>query len=322
MQKPKLTRNQIHIISRHSNWPAADIKNRFEQDGIYADSASWAKFIDIVLISLGAAFCLAGVIFFFAYNWDDLHKFAKLCIIGALIIACTLAAIVIKQHQLVKNLLLTAASILVGVLFSVFGQIYQTGADAYDFFLGWTIFTALWALVSGFEVLWLIWLVLANATFVFYVDQAGPGWGAVTVCLIMAVFSSAIILSLRLLSQAGKITQPADWFLKTLALGIAGCFTISVISGVLGHYPPHVYSSMLIAALIYFGGAYYSIRIKSLYYLCLVAISTIFIIAIMLGEAVKFDSGVLIFITLFVVVSITIVVKQLTGLNQKWHGNN
>jgi hypothetical protein len=69
METQRVTRKQIHIISRHSSLPAAGIKKSLQQQGIYAGKASWAKFIDIALLGLGAAFALAGIVFFFAYNW-------------------------------------------------------------------------------------------------------------------------------------------------------------------------------------------------------------------------------------------------------------
>ncbi|RYD91676.1 MAG: DUF2157 domain-containing protein, partial [Sphingobacteriales bacterium] len=207
--------------------------------------------------------------------------------------------------------------------FAVFGQIYQTGADTYDLFLGWTVFTLLWALASRFEPLWLIWLLLANTTFVFYVDQAGPGWAAVTICLIMAAFNTAVVLLLYLLYHFGKITQPAQWFMKTLGLTVAGCITVSIVTGIFDHYPRVMVLSALFAALVYTTAVYYSYREKSLFYLCVIPLSVIIIITMMIADHIKFnDSSLFIIITMFIVTSITLVVKQLTYLNKKWHGNN
>ncbi|MEO7213490.1 DUF2157 domain-containing protein [Mucilaginibacter sp.] len=156
METPRITRKQIHIVSKHSQWPAGGIKQTLHDEGIYANTGSWAKFIDVALLSLGVAFAVAGIIFFFAYNWHTLHKFAKLGIAQLLLLAAVLVVLFVKLPGLIKNIVLTGASVLVGLLFSVFGQIYQTGAEAYDFFLGWTVFILIWAIVAEFAPLWLI----------------------------------------------------------------------------------------------------------------------------------------------------------------------
>ena len=45
------------------------------------------------LLSLGIAFLVSGVIFFFAYNWASLHKFIKLGLLQALIITMVCVAV-------------------------------------------------------------------------------------------------------------------------------------------------------------------------------------------------------------------------------------
>ena len=143
----KIEREDIQIITRHSNWSEKSIDNILKKD-IYSDKQSWHKFLRLFFISLGVGFTTAGIIFFFAYNWADLHKFIKIGLIEGLIISLTLVILFSKISLDIKNILFTGTSILVGVLFAVFGQIYQTGANAYDFFLGWTMFITIWVFVS------------------------------------------------------------------------------------------------------------------------------------------------------------------------------
>jgi hypothetical protein len=38
---------------------------------------AWRKFLDYTLLALGVAFALSGVIFFFAFNWAEMHRFLK-----------------------------------------------------------------------------------------------------------------------------------------------------------------------------------------------------------------------------------------------------
>ena len=68
-----------------------------------------------------------------------------------------LAICILYNHIVVQsnpmNVSHNGATFLIGTLFAVFGQIYQTGADAYDLFLGWTLFTILWAVAIRFAPL-------------------------------------------------------------------------------------------------------------------------------------------------------------------------
>ena len=117
---------------------------------------------------MGVGFTVAGIIFFFAYNWEELPKFAKLGIVEVLLVASVLLATFTHWNKLVKQILLTGATFLIGTLLAVFGQIYQTGADAYDLFLGWTLFTILWAVAIRFAPLWLTFIGLLCTTIWLY----------------------------------------------------------------------------------------------------------------------------------------------------------
>ena len=57
--------------------------------------------------------------------------------------------------------LLIGASVLTGVLLAVIGQVFQTGADAFELFLVWTVLILPWTLASRSAAHWLVWLVVA-----------------------------------------------------------------------------------------------------------------------------------------------------------------
>ncbi len=134
----------------------------------------WKQFLSIFLLAAGVGFTVAGIIFFFAYNWEDLPKFAKLGIVQTLLVASVLLTVFTRWNILIKQIILTGATFLVGTLFAVFGQIYQTGADAYDLFLGWTLFTILWAFAIRFTPIWLMFIGLLCTTIWLYAMQIVP----------------------------------------------------------------------------------------------------------------------------------------------------
>ena len=155
------------IIKKQKHMEKTD-SSPLSRQALYADKKQWNQFLSIFLLAVGVGFTVAGIIFFFAYNWEELPKFAKLGIVEVLLVASVLLATFTHWNKLVKQILLTGATFLIGTLFAVFGQIYQTGADAYDLFLGWTLFTILWAVAIRFAPLWLTFIGLLCTTIWLY----------------------------------------------------------------------------------------------------------------------------------------------------------
>ena len=135
-----MDRADIYIISKNSNWKTSSVAKTLETD-VYNNASDWKKFLKILLISFAIGFTTAGIVFFFAFNWNDLHRFAKLGLVESILVSVILLALFIK-NALVKNILFTAASLLVGALFAVFGQAYQTSATAFVFYFCFGLLTS------------------------------------------------------------------------------------------------------------------------------------------------------------------------------------
>nr|WP_241878821.1 DUF2157 domain-containing protein [Psychrobacter sp. PraFG1]UNK05419.1 DUF2157 domain-containing protein [Psychrobacter sp. PraFG1] len=80
-----------------------------------------------------------------AYNWTAMGKMGKFALVQSALIVSVLGYVafaykrstVSAQHKtyLIEPLLLLIASVVVGSLLALFGQIYQTGADSWQLFL-------------------------------------------------------------------------------------------------------------------------------------------------------------------------------------------
>lgn len=138
------------------------------------DDAGWNLWAGRALLALGAGQVLAGVIFFFAWNWAELPPFAKFGIVEAGIAAATITALVIGLDRAVGQVSLIAASVLIGVLLAVIGQVYQTGADAWTLFAAWTVLMLPFVLASRAPAHWLVWLVVLYLALALYAKQV---WG-------------------------------------------------------------------------------------------------------------------------------------------------
>ncbi len=114
----------IQLITSYSNWSQQSVDKALK-DHVYNGSPSWKSFLRFLFLALGVGFTTAGIIFFFAYNWADLHKFVKIGIMEGLVIISTLIVVLTVWKPMVKNIILTGTTFLVGGMIAVFGQIYQ-----------------------------------------------------------------------------------------------------------------------------------------------------------------------------------------------------
>jgi len=323
MKETGITRNVIQIISRHSNWKSKSIKQQLVDRKIYADKSDWAKFIDLTLIGTGAGFSLAGIIFFLAYNWHLMHRFLKLGLIQGLVIAIVIVLLSFKLKPLVKDVLLLSASVLVGAMFSVFGQIYQTGADAYDFFLGWTVFITIWALVSNFPVLWLLFISLINITFILFVSQVGPNWPSSTTYMVLFMVNALVLLGIQWLFQKKVIDHLPIWFSRSLALSVAIYITIGLMECIFEQGSDAWPIFFALAILNYGFDIYRSFKTRSLFSLCVIPFSIIIIVCALVFEKIDIDYKAKFFLlSILVIVSITFLMRWLIKLNKTWNGAN
>lgn len=312
----KLEREDIQIISRHSNWQEKEVA-KILKDNVYNNKTSWYQFLRLFFICLGVGFTTAGIIFFFAYNWADLHKFFKIGLIEGLIIIVTVVILFSKLRTDIKNILLTGNAMLVGVLLAVFGQIYQTGANAYDFFLGWTLFITLWAIVSNFAPLWLLFIVLVNTTLILYWQQVAQNWSEVFVFTLLFLINTGFLTAALFAKKQNKSFKPPNWFINILSLGVVTSSTIGIAVGIFEDTEISFYLLLLITAILYTLGLRFSLSSKNSFYLAIILFSIIVIVSAFL---LKFsdNAGMILFISLFIIASVTFVIKTLIDLQKKW----
>ncbi len=138
-------------------------------------SHHWWRWANRTLLFVGTALVLAGVIFFFAHNWARMHTVSKFCLIETALWICAAAAWRRGLDTISGKVLLLSASVLVGVLLAIYGQAYQTGADAYENYVLWALLILLWVIVARFAALWILWLTVTNvALILFWVQVDAP----------------------------------------------------------------------------------------------------------------------------------------------------
>ncbi|GAA4434352.1 DUF2157 domain-containing protein [Pontibacter saemangeumensis] len=319
--KPHITRDLLYSIARHSNWRPGGIEAMLRSSGIYAGPRNWASLLRLLLLGAGVSFIVAGVVFFFAYNWDAMHKFLKLGLLQALIVIVTAYVLLSKRSETTRNLLLTGNAMLVGVLFAVFGQVYQTGANAYDFFLGWTCCVALWVAVAKYPPLWLLFMALVNTTLFLYVQQVATHWPFAVLLDLLFVLNGTAVLVWELVAHKTKNRTRSRWLQRVLGLAAVTAITISLVVGIYANMEEDWGLCVLLAALGYGAGIWHGQRVRDLFYLSVIPFSGIVVVAsLIVRMADKTPELLLLLASLFVIGSTTLLVRNIIRINHKWHG--
>ncbi|MDR1877108.1 MAG: DUF2157 domain-containing protein [Flavobacteriaceae bacterium] len=317
----KINKDDIHTIGRHSNWSKKSVDEVLQKE-IYNDADSWRKFIQIALIALGTGFTIIGVVFFFAYNWDDIHKFIKIGIVEGVILIMGSMVLFTKMNITIKNILLTGTAVLVGVLFAVFGQIYQTGANAYDLFLTWVFAITLWVLISNFAPLWLLYITLINTTFILYSQQVATDWSVTLIALILSVINTVFLVTFLFISKIRENTDAPVWFSNIIALAAVIFATGGIMIGIIIDEPDYLISSFILMGLtgiFYCIGIWYAYKEKRAFYLAVIPFSTVIIISTGICKTADGDlAGTLLLLTFFVIASVTLIVINILNTQKKW----
>lgn len=225
--KKKVDRNLLSDFFRKNDSPPEEIEKILRLTGLRPGAKDWRKFLEIFTLGLGSALCLAGVVFFFAYNWASMGKFLKLGIIELGILVTFAASWFKGLNNLPGKVSLLAAGVLVGVFMAVFGQVYQLGADSWRLYAGWSLLISAWVIVSKFSVHWALYIILINLSTGLYMRQS----------LFANVFYTAadeiILFFINLFFLvAGEIARKywrwaeAEWLSRLVFLGALGSIFI------------------------------------------------------------------------------------------------
>ncbi|OQX19132.1 MAG: hypothetical protein BWK80_37260 [Desulfobacteraceae bacterium IS3] len=284
---------------------------KLHRDGILNDAAFfaasrvlmpasvWAAWADRMLLFFGSALLLSGVIFFFAYNWAAMGRFLKFALIESGIVVCVIASYVGGIRRIVGKVFLLSASVLVGVLLAVYGQTYQTGADAFELFLCWAVLIFGWAAVSDFAALWFVWLVIANTGIILYWYQVGGpyyGFGYESLCLLIAALNGFFVFISHFgsteLAEVSLLTSKPRWFRAVLLAATLAALSLPTIDLMIDSY--HAEDITILCAVAWAltaGGAYFCYRRKlpDMVPLAIIVTDACVILLVFIGKILLWD---------------------------------
>jgi uncharacterized membrane protein len=272
---------------------------------VFPSAADWRRFLNNLLLWLGALMIAAGVIYFFAYNWDDLGRMARFGIVEALIVATLIVVWRSGLEGIAGKATLLVASLFVGALLALIGQTYQTGADTFELFAAWAALVLPWVLVGRFAALWLLWLALLNLAVLFYYMAFGGLFGFLfstrQLWWVLFALNASSLVAWEILAARGAQDR---WALRVLATASGGFVTVLALYSVVDLKQED--APGLLAWFAFLGVAYVVYRhvVLDVYVLALEVLSIIVVVATWLTvHAVKSSdaAGALLLIALAVI---------------------
>lgn len=244
----------------------------------------WGIWISRLLLTIGATLVLCGVVYFFAFNWAKITPFVKLSSIQVAMVGCLVFACFYSLNRISGQVLLLSASVLTGVFMAVFGQIYQTGADAYQLFMMWSLLTLGWTIISNFAPQWIFWLAVTNTFLILWWQQAAlPEREMEGMIFVFLMVFNGVALSMREYFSADKTLKwiQARWIRVLLTIVTLLSMLIPVVIFIVE--PSRATTSIFIAAFIGFVGhclmyAFYRYKIKDMWSLAAITLSVCIIV--------------------------------------------
>ncbi len=267
---------------------------------------------------LACSFLLAGIIFFFAFNWQSIPNVVKLVSIQALFCLGSVGAMRFGLQTILGKASLACASALVGVFFAVFGQVYQTGADSYTLFLTWAIAIVPFVLVSNFAILWIFLLVLINIAYfstwkVFFLES---GYNEQLFIVILSAYNGIILLLRELLKNKFLWLQSYSTriFPYACTLGAVGAQIILSIS-------ENFFTSYTLSAIFGFFFLFYIYRYTCQdIFISAINIMTFCLLVLFYSIVnIEFDIIAYIAISLFAIVLFTLSGKYIESIYRKFY---
>lgn len=195
-------------------------------------------------LAYGAALLLgAGLIFFLAYNWDALHRFAKFALAAFALLGCAGFATTAPGPDTTQwRAALFGAAVVSGALLALIGQSYQTGADMWMLFALWCVLITPFALLSRASASWLLWLLVFNLAVLRALSQSVP-WpiigvpSDVTALLMLSLANAAVLAVFERAPDGGHrggawlLLRPGRILPRVAALGTLLPLGIGAITG-------------------------------------------------------------------------------------------
>ncbi len=244
------------------------------------DASGWQRIVGVAVTLAGALFLATAVVFFLAYNWDALGRFARLALVVASLVAVAVAAIWRGQSMSGRAAHFAAMGV-AGALLAYIGQTYQTGADPWQLFAAWAVLVLPWALSAAWAPTWALVLLLANVALGLYFTQVPRDPGGTSPEILMVTSATAMNAAAAVLAELWGPRGEAGTFRllpRVAVMAALGFATSGLMYFVFRSGWDH--SQLLLGYLVVVAATYWAYRVRSLDLLILSVLALSAIVAI------------------------------------------
>lgn len=223
------SRSQLIDLIEQGCIPADAIDSALGVLGVRPAGRNWRVFVDQLLLWLGGLALGFAVLFFIAYNWQDLGRFAKFGMVEAVIALAVLGYCKLADNSASGKVSLLVAAIALGVLLALYGQTYQTGADPWQLFFNWALLMLPWAVIGRFAAIWILWVALINVSLMLYFQTFRGFFGFVfssnsSLLWALFIFNTTALVAWQLLAKHWHWLAQS-WAIRLLAVGSGASIT-------------------------------------------------------------------------------------------------
>jgi uncharacterized membrane protein len=200
--------------------------------------AEWRRFADRLMLWLGILSLAFALMFFIAYNWNDMGRFAKFGIVEGAMVLAVFAYFRSGGKTVAGKASILGASMALGVLLALYGQTYQTGADTWQLFFSWGMLMLPWTVIARLPAMWILWAALMNTAIVLYGRTFGGLFGMIdgfneTTWTVFAVNTLLLVVWELLSIRVAWLNE--RWAVRLLAVGSGVPLTWLVMAALFDH---------------------------------------------------------------------------------------
>lgn len=299
--------------------------------GLRPKPSQWRDFAVRAMRFAGVLSLAAGMVFFVAFDWQNLGLYGRFAIVQIPLLAAWIIAWIKGLDKLSGKLSLMLAVLLTGALLALFGQTYQTGADVYELFLGWAALALPWVIACRYAPCWALWLLLANAAVGLYSQTSRFGWTGRLFLedwqwspwFLPFLLDLLLYVTVVSLARWPELGLSENW-LRRGVMALAMMFgTFAMVYRVAGEGSPRSAALEILLFLVASGAfaAYAYARKEDLFNFAVLALSWIVVSTTLLGRAMIAGNagiGALLFIALYLIATSTGAVKGISYLGRQW----
>ena len=287
---PHSARNSILDWAEQGRVPDDRLREALHMAEALPTPDAWRRFVDRLLLFVGATMLAAAVIFFFAFNWQGLDRFAKFALAEIPIVAALVGLWRFGVDSLAGKATLLAVSLLTGALLALVGQTYQTGADTFELFAVWALAILPWTLIARFPALWILWLTITNLAVLLYLTTFRPFallFGPSDEAMWALFLVNTVALGLwELFAREGLQWLRVRWATRLIATASTGLITPLVLQAIFDSSDRNLASVPVWLAFLAAAYAIYRRRLKDVYMLALGVLSAIVVITAAMTHAI------------------------------------